>query len=252
MSRLLVTGGTGVLGGRVAARLMDRGHDVAVLTRRAPTSEASSLRMVNGELRSSRGLVEATCGVEAIVHCASSPFWRPSATEVGGGRNLIAAAEEQKPHLVYISIVGVDRIPYYYYRAKWQAEQVLEASALPWTILRATQFHSLIDRYAVGSLLAFPKGARAQPIDASEVAERLVELVDAGPSQRVADIGGPEILTVRELAALRREILGQRLRVLEMPSIGKVARAFRDGLNLAPEQAVGRITYADYLHSLTE
>jgi uncharacterized protein YbjT (DUF2867 family) len=146
--------------------------------------------------------------------------------------------------------VGVDRIPYYYYRAKWEAEQALSASSLPWTILRATQFHYLISKYTIGRLAVAPKGARAQLLDASEVADRMVELVAAGPSGRVADMGGPEILTMRDVARLQKKVLGRRLWVLELPAVGRTARGFRDGFNLCPDQAAGQITYEEYLRSL--
>jgi uncharacterized protein YbjT (DUF2867 family) len=146
--------------------------------------------------------------------------------------------------------VGVDRIPYYYYRAKREAEQVVSASDFPWTILRATQFHYLMEKYTVGRLAVAPKGSRVQLVDAGEVADRLVELVEAGPSGRVADMGGPEILTIHDVARLQKEVLGRRLWPLEVPAVGRTARAFREGLNLCPDQAVGKITYADYLRSV--
>jgi uncharacterized protein YbjT (DUF2867 family) len=181
-----------------------------------------------GELRSGKGLERAVAGVDAIVHCASG-VWRVRATEVDGRRNLIAATGTARPHLIYISIVAVDRIPYPYYRAKLDVERILERSELPWTILRATQFHSLISRYALGRFVASPKGARAQLIDATEVAERPAELVDAGPSGRVPDIGGPAILSLRDVARLQREILDKRLTVMELPL---------PGIQHAPSRAV--------------
>jgi uncharacterized protein YbjT (DUF2867 family) len=208
MNTVLVTGGTGVLGSRVVSRLAAGGNAVRVLSRRERPG-TDRVQCFRGELRSGTGLSAAVEGVDTIVHCASSPLWRARATEVSGLRNLIAATDDARPHLLYISIVGVDRIPYYYYRAKWEAEQVLSASSLPWTILRATQFHYLISKYAVGSLAVAPKGARVQLLDASEVADRLVELVEAGPCGRVADMCGPEILTVRDVAQLRKKVLGR-------------------------------------------
>jgi uncharacterized protein YbjT (DUF2867 family) len=204
----------------------------------------------SGELRSGKGLAAAVDGVDTIVHCATSPLWRARATEVAGLRNLIAATGDARPHLLYVSIVGVDRIPYYYYRAKWEAEEVARASELPWTILRATQFHYLIDKYTAGPLALAPKGSRVQLVDASEVADRLVELVAAGPSGRVADMGGPEILTIHDVARLQQEVLGRRLRAVEFPAVGRTARGFRDGYNLCPDQAVGQITYEEYLRWL--
>jgi uncharacterized protein YbjT (DUF2867 family) len=251
MNTLLVTGGTGVLGTRVASRLAARGNAVRVLSRRERPN-ADGVQHFRGELRSGRGLDAAVEGVDTIVHCASSPLWRARTTEVSGLRNLIAATGVARPHLLYMSIVGVDRIPYYYYyyRAKWEAEQVLSASSLPWTILRATQFHYLISKYAVGPLAVAPKGAHVQLLDASEVADRMVELVEAGPSGRVADMGGPEILTMRDVAELRAKVLGRRLWVLELPGIGRTARGFRDGFHLCPDHAVGQVTYEEYLRSL--
>jgi uncharacterized protein YbjT (DUF2867 family) len=249
MNTVVVTGGTGVLGSRVVSRLAARGTAVRVLSRRKRPLDAG-VRNFRGELRSGDGLRAAVEGVDTIVHCASSPFWRARATEVTGLRNLIAAAGDARPHLLFISIVGVDRIPYHYYRAKREAEQILSASGLPWTILRATQFHYLIEKYAAGPLAMAPKGSRAQLVDASEGADRLVELVEAGPSGRVADMGGPEILTLRDVARLQKEVLGRRLRVLELPAVGRTARAFQLGFNLCPDQARGRITYEEYLRSL--
>ena len=252
MGRVLVTGGTGVLGSRVAKLLAVRGHDVKVLSRKSDSRPQSRAVVVHGELRSARGLSEAIADVEAIVHCASSPLWRARATEVDGLRNLIDATGGRQPHLLYISIVGVDQIPYRYFQAKWEAERLVEGSGIPWTIQRATQFHSVISKYAVGPFIAAPKGARAQLIDASEVAERLVELVAKGPSGRVPDMGGPEILSLRDVARLQDEILGRHLRVLETPALGRVANAFLRGRNLCPDDAVGSITYADYLRSLRQ
>jgi uncharacterized protein YbjT (DUF2867 family) len=249
MKTVLVTGGTGVLGSRVVSRLAAKGTAVRVLSRREHPG-VDGVASFRGELRSGKGLSAALEGVDTIVHCASSPLWRARATEVSGLRNLIAATDDARPHLLYISIVGVDRIPYYYYRAKWEAEQLLSASSLPWTILRATQFHYVISKYTLGPLAVSPKGSRAQLVDASEVADRLVELVEVGPSGRVADMGGPEILTMRDVAQLQRKVLGRRLWVLELPGIGRTAQGFRDGFNLCPDRAVGRITYEEYLRSL--
>ena len=251
MNTVLVTGGTGVLGSRVVPRLVARGHAVRVLSRRERPS-ADGVQIFRGELRSGKGLPAAVEGVDTIVHCATSPLWRARATEVSGLRNLILATGAVRPHLLYVSIVGVDRIPYYYYRAKWEAEQVVSESELSWTILRATQFHYLVDKYTVGRLALAPKGSRVQLVDASEVADRLVELVEAGPSGRVADMGGPEILTIRDVVRLQKEILGRRAWVLELPAVGRTGRGFRDGFNLCPDQAVGQITYADYLRWLRD
>src|SRR5690606_40293414 len=118
---------------------------------------------------------------------------------------LIDAARRQgAPHLIYISIVGVDKIPYGYYQRKLAVERLIEASGLPYTILRTTQFHTLPDMALnvltkVPGVAALPRGLRVQPIDVGEVAERLADLALAGgPAGRVDDMGGPEVLTRSE------------------------------------------------------
>jgi len=146
------------------------------------------------------GLDLAVQGAKTIIHCASSPFRKVRQTDVEGTRRLLdAAAKAGDSHVVYISIVGLDRVPSYpvpsypYYRVKLETERVIEGSPLPYTILRATQFYELVSM-AVRFLermpvMVVPNGFPGQPIDAGEVAGRLVELVLSEPAGRVADIG---------------------------------------------------------------
>jgi putative NAD(P)-binding protein len=138
---------------------------------------------VIGELVSGRGLAAAVADVAVIVHCASNPL-RPR-VDIDGTRNLVEAAREAGIwHLVDISIVGVDRVPSRYYQAKLQAERLIQASGLPWTILRATQFHQLVllvaEHLARLPIVPVPAATSFQPIDAAEVADRLASLA-AGP-----------------------------------------------------------------------
>lgn len=134
---------------------------------------------MTGELVSGRGLAAAVADVAVIIHCASNPL-RPR-VDSNGTRNLVEAARAAGIwHLVDISIVGVDRVPYRYYQAKLQAERLIQASGLPWTILRATQFHQLVLLVARGlarlPLVPVPAATSFQPIDAAEVADRLTAL----------------------------------------------------------------------------
>ena len=121
------------------------------------------------------------------MHAASDPRGDPWQVDVAGTRRLVEAVDRGRlQHLVYISIVGVDRIPYGYYRAKFAAEQVLLASGLPVTLLRVTQFHEfvdfLLDSARRGPVLPVPMGWRAQPVDLGEVAEHVTQV-----SRRAAD-----------------------------------------------------------------
>jgi uncharacterized protein YbjT (DUF2867 family) len=133
---ILITGGSGTLGRAVVERLLAAGHAVRVLSRRPrPASVPAKAEWITGDLLVGDGLAGAVAGVAAVVHCASDP--RRPRVDVDGTRKLIEAARAAgTPHLVDISIVGVDRVPYRYYQAKLAAERLIQASGLPWTILR--------------------------------------------------------------------------------------------------------------------
>ena len=169
VSEILVTGGTGSLGRRVVDRLRSAGRDVRVLSRSGRPGT------VRADLLTGEGLDGVVEGIDAIVHCASSPT-KTRQTDVEGTERLLrAAGRAGVSHFVFISIVGVDRNPYFpYYRMKLEVERVIESSPVPWTILRATQFHEfvlrivqLLDRIPV---MMTPRGFLLQPIDIGEVA----------------------------------------------------------------------------------
>jgi uncharacterized protein YbjT (DUF2867 family) len=210
VSEVLVTGGTGHLGQQLVPLLLEDGHDVRVLSRRAD-AEVPGVRVVRGDLTTSEGVEEAMRGAGVIVHCASGTGKARSLTYrsarrtdvVATARMLELAKRHGTPHIVYTSIVGVDRIPLGYYRAKLECEHVIEASELPYTILRTTQWHSLAWEFCLRltrpPAAIVPRGMRAQLLDPSEVAERMRDLVNASPSGRAPDMGGPEILTSRDV-----------------------------------------------------
>ncbi|QIN82031.1 NAD(P)H-binding protein [Rubrobacter tropicus] len=246
-TEILVTGGTGVLGRRVAERLHAAGVGARVLSRGGRPGT------VRGDLLTGEGLDAAVDGVDTIVHCASSPYSRPRQVDVEGTRRLLrSAAAAGVSHVVYISIVGIDLVPSYpYYRVKLETERVIEGAPIPYTILRATQFYDLVlmalrslDRLPV---MPIPAGFLGQPIDAGEVAGRLAELALSPPAGRAPDMGGPE---VRALASAARGYLGvlkSRKRVVEFPFPGRTARAIRAGALTCPDNAAGKIRWEDFL-----
>ena len=148
MDPILVTGGTGTLGRHVVRRLRDAGRDIRVLTRRTRDDE-DGVRFMTGDLLAGAGVDAAVDGVWTIVHCAGSARGDEVAT-----RNLVAAAAgASRPHLVFISVVGADRVPvegpadrmmFGYFDMKRKAEEVVAGSGLPWSTIRATQFHDLV------------------------------------------------------------------------------------------------------------
>jgi uncharacterized protein YbjT (DUF2867 family) len=255
-SPVLVTGGTGTLGRHVVRRLRGVGRHVRVLSRSSHEPE-DGVRFVTGDLATGEGIEAAVDGVETIVHLAGSA----ECDEDKAGNLVRAASQAGAPHLVYISVVGADRIPvesgldrkmFGYFASKRAAEHIVEDSGLPWTILRATQFHDLI--LTVARTLAklpvvpLPAGFRVQPVDADEVAARLVELALGEPAGLVPDIGGPRAYGAAEmLRGYLRATKRRRRPIVPVPLPGRAARAFRDGANLVPEREVGRRTWEQFL-----
>ena len=251
---VLVTGGTGSLGHLVAETLRTAGREVRVLSRGV---EPGTIR---GDLSTGEGIDGAVDGIDTVVHCASNPRDARRADVEGTGRLLRAAEGSGVSHFVYVSIVGVDRNPFPYYRAKLDAEGAVERSPVPWTILRATQFHGFVfgmlealDR--VPFFIPVPKGFLFQSVDAGEVASRLAELSLSEPAGRVGDMGGPEIRTAASLARAYLKATGRRKGVLEVPLPGKTARAVRDGAQVTrvtPGSVPGEATWEEFLGRTTE
>jgi uncharacterized protein YbjT (DUF2867 family) len=238
-SRILVAGGTGTVGRVVVDRLLAEGVDVPILSR-GRRRHHPDVERITGDMRTGAGLDAAVAGVDTIVAC------------VDPVQHLVAAAKRAgTPHLVYISIVGIDRVPFGYYRRKLADERLITASGLPWTVLRTTQFHDLIAvllrMLAKPPVMALPAGWSFQPVDVREVGERLARLALDKPAGRAPDFGGPEVRTVADLARSYLAMVGKRRPIVPMWLPGKVFRAYRAGGHLAPEHAAGTITFEDYL-----
>jgi len=257
-SPILVTGGTGTLGRLVVARLVEAGHAVRVLSRRPATAgdDRPGVELVAGDLAADQGIDAAVANVGVILHLAG--------TSKGDGdkaRSLVQAARRAgSPHLVHISVVGADRVPvtpavdramFGYFASKLDAEREVAGSGLPWTTLRATQFHELVLRVAEGlarlPVVPVPSGFRFQPIAAAEVADRLVDLALGAPAGLVPDVAGPEVRRLDDLVRAYLRSRGKRRPFVPMPVFGGAARAVRDGAILAPDRAVGRQTWDEFL-----
>ena len=252
MPRVLITGGTGVLGRELVPRLAAAGYTVRVMSRRAAPAGGAQTEWAQAQIETGEGLAEAVASADVIVHAASSPFRRTREVDVEGTRRLLEVAKAAGvPHFLYISIVGIDRIPLPYYKHKLAAERLIEESGVPYSILRAPQFFTLMDdvlrnllRFPVGF---YPAGFKFQPIDPGEVAERMVQQVEAGRGGRLPEIAGPEVRGAGELARAWLKARGRRRLLLPLPLFGKVAAGFRAGHNCAPDSKFGRITWAEWL-----
>ena len=155
-------------------------------------------------------------------------------------------------NLVLISIVGIEKLPVEYYRQRVEIERRLIQSGLPYTVQRATQFHSLVERLFTAqrfSPVLFAPRFRFQPIDVSEVAVKLAALAEVGAQQRVPDIGGPEQLTARQIGRIWARATGSKRRVVSVRLPGSAARALAAGYNFVPGERYGRITFGEYLAS---
>jgi uncharacterized protein YbjT (DUF2867 family) len=253
--KALVTGGTGTLGRLVVPRLQDAGYDVRVLSRHGREG-GGDIEFLTGDLASGVGVQAAVQGAEIVVHCAGTK----QGDEVKARRLVQAESRAGTRHLVYISIVGADRIPissgidramFGYFESKLAAERVVADSGLPWTTLRVTQLYEsmlmLVQQMARLPVVPVPAGWRFQPIDAGEVADRLVELAVGMASGLVPDLAGPRVYDMADLVRTYLHTTGRHRLILPVWLPGKANRAFRAGANLASDRAVGRRTWEDFL-----
>lgn len=253
MTRILVTGGNGGLGREVVARLTKVGYTTRVMSRQpSPANLPVEVEWATADLETGAGLREAVTGVDFVIHAASNPRQHTQQTDVEGTRRLIEAVRSiNLKHFIHISIVGIEKINYSYYRAKVDGETVVRNGGLPYTILRATQFHTLIDGWLLAPYRNLPFGFvptdfKFQPIETGEVADRLVQIVGQTPAGLLPDMGGPEVLTLGEMAKQWNATRGKRFWMLPMYVPGALANGFRNGYNTCPDHRDGAITWAQW------
>jgi uncharacterized protein YbjT (DUF2867 family) len=242
--RIAVAGGTGTVGTHVVDAARAGGHEVTLLTRHA------GVDLVTGN-----GLDAALDGIHAVIDTANiTTLSEEKATEffrTASGNLVAAAARADVGHVVLLSIVGIDRNPHAYYAAKLAQEAVYTADAVPWTILRATQFHEFAAQTfataKAGPLHLAPR-ARTQPVAAREVGEHLVDLA-VGPAQgRAADLAGPREEELADMVKAYARAIGYRGPVPAIAIPGAQMKGMRDGLNLPdPDAVLGRQTFAEWL-----
>ncbi len=241
---IAISGGTGLLGRQVSEELRARGHEVRVVSRNAPKYRA--------DLTTGVGLDEALAGCDAVVDASNNSSRSAAATLVEGTRRLLAAGQRAGvAHHVGVSVVGCERIPMGYFQVKAAQERLVTEGAVPWTVVRATQFHEYLAamfgaaaRYGV---LPAPR-ALVQPVASAEVARVVADAVERGPRRGHVTVAGPEVAGLRDLAATWRRAAGSRAVVLPLPLPGLLGRALRGGAATTahPEDRHGEVTFASW------
>ena len=249
--RVLVTGASGNLGRAVLGRLRDDGISVRATSRRPPAS--SDVEWVVTDLATGDGLTEAVTGVDAVLHLVSAPRGRQTyQVDVLGTRRLVVAAGTAGVrHIVYISIVGVDRVPIPYYRHKLAAEQVIAAGPVPWSVLRATQFPQFLDDMLTASARLGPvigdRAVLAQPVDPRRGGGAAGGPTGRRPVGRHRGAGRAAGAPLRRGRRAWRAARGSRRPLLPVRIPGRLGRELRAG-GLATEALPrGVRTWADHL-----
>ncbi len=249
--KIVVIGGSGLIGSKTVAILRQGGHEVVA------GSPKSGINSLTGE-----GLKEAMAGAQVVIDLTNSPSFEDRAVleffETSGRNLLLVEAAASVRHHIALSIVGIDRTPDNgYFRAKVTQEKLIEASGIPYTIIRSTQFLEFLGGIAAssaeGNLVRLSPGL-FQPIAADDVAAIVADVALGAPRNGIVEIAGPERAPFNEIVARYLKAVGDPRAVVSDPE----ARYFGGRVeehSLVPlgEARLGRIGFDDWLrHSLSQ
>lgn len=243
--KIIVIGGTGLIGSKTVAILRQGGHDVVA------ASPQSGINTLTGE-----GVREALVGAEVVIDLVNSPSFEDKAAlaffEISGENLLAAEAATGVRHHVALSIVGIDRTDNGYFRAKVAQEKLIKTSGIPYTIVRSTQFLEFIDGIANssadGNIVRLPP-VMFQPIAADDVAAIVADVALAAPRSGIVEIAGPERTSFNDIVARYLKAVGDPREVVSDPKArywgGRV-----DEHSLVPlgEARLGHIRLDEWLH----
>jgi uncharacterized protein YbjT (DUF2867 family) len=263
MDTVLVTGGTGHLGRDLVSRLKGS-YRVRVLAR-SPGSDPD-VEWFRGDLATGEGIAPSLAGSQTVIHAATlSPAARrgypvpkdlwssPSDVDRDGTARLLdQAGEAGVGHLIYVSIVGIDKPRVPYLRRKLEAEYLVRQGPVPWSIARADQFHWLLDRM-LGKMARLPivplPDMSMEPVDTADFADYLVESVGNGPAGRLTDFGGPEVLTFAEMFDQWQHIRKRRVPTMRIP-LPAAARDAATAMSVSgPGSKHGTVKWAEWLRT---
>lgn len=219
-SRILILGATGLLGRHVVKVLKSSNPVLAGRTKPANVKD-EQWRTV--DLLKRTGFEAALTNIDTVVHLASATQGFDARVDVDGTAELLRIAREKGvKHFLYVSIVGIDRVPIKYYKIKLETEKLIKESGVPFTIFRATQFHEFIDMI-LKRLLALPLSflprAMIQPVETGAVAREIESLIKRGPGNDIVELGGPQVLPLGDLAQTWLAAQKRRTFVVPLPGI---------------------------------
>lgn len=242
--KVAVAGGTGTVGRHVVEVSRERGHETVVLAR------SEGVDLTTGE-----GLPGALEGVDAVIDVSNITSMSAKAATrffTTVSRTLLAAEQAAGVrHHVLLSIVGIDRAPYGYYAAKLAQELVVEQGGVPWTILRAMQFHEFAGQMLAGLTVAgvhLAPRVCTQPVAAREVAEHLVALAEGAPAGRAGELAGPKPEQLDAMIRLLARETGVRGPIVPVSLPLRQFRAMHRGDTMpGPDAMLGGQTFAEWV-----
>jgi uncharacterized protein YbjT (DUF2867 family) len=248
--KIVIIGGTGLIGSKVVERLRRKGHDVIA------ASPNSGVNTFTGE-----GVAEALASVAVVVDLANSPSFEDKAVLQffeTAGRNLLGAAKSAGvKHHVALSIVGAERLPESgYMRAKMAQERLIRASGVPYTIIHSTQFLEFLPGIAQSGTLGNSvtvSSALFQPISSEDVADAVADIALSAPANGVVEIGGPQAIRMSDLVATWLKRSNDRREVIADPKARYFGAVLDDGsLVPGPGARLGRLGFEDWFRTTSQ
>ncbi|CAF1102218.1 unnamed protein product [Adineta steineri] len=265
MAKILVTGGTGVLGRALSNIFLANKTDFLITSRNQKNiinendgmNSNSKSKWLYMDLSKNKGINKVfNNNIDTILHLASMPMQniQGQPADVILTKNLLDSIPKQNiKHLIYISIVGIDKIPFTYYRGKLECERLIKASGIPYSILRATQFHGFVEDFAV-KLLKFPicmvpKSIKVQPVQVEAVAMELNKILGQSPLNSTYEIGGKKIYEMKEIVDSLLNVRQEKKLMIPIPIMGKMLKAYAKGYGTCNNIALNSNTWEEYLAS---
>lgn len=247
--KILVTGSSGKLGSALTKELKKTEHEVKLTSRRKP-EDIGNFDWIYSDFLTGEGLEEAIMDVDVVIHAATSPMKNTKNVDVLALEKFLKRMGHVK-HFIYPSIIGIEDIPFNYYKHKHKAEVLLKNGNIPYTIIRATQFHSFVENLLLSKPIFkryfIPGDIKFQSVDTSEFAKYLIKLINEEPQGKIVEFAGPKIMTLREMAEQKIKINNEENKIFSFSMIGKLYKALLEGKNTNLSQTKGMITFEEYL-----